>query len=61
MPFEVFLSDSAAQDLKDLYDYIEGRDAPGMADQVLEQFPPCNPWGIYSVVRDHEGRKTTSP
>jgi toxin ParE1/3/4 len=37
MPFQVFLTDDAARDLKDLYDYIELRDAPGKANNVLEQ------------------------
>ena len=37
MPFQVLLTDDAARDLEDLYDYIEKHDAPGKADYVLEQ------------------------
>jgi len=37
MSFQVFLTDDAARDLEDLYDYIELRDVPGKADHVLEQ------------------------
>ncbi len=37
MSFEVFLTDDAARDLEDLYDYIELHDVPGNADHVLEQ------------------------
>ena len=37
MPFQVFLTDDAARDLEDLYDYIELHDVPGKADRVLEQ------------------------
>jgi toxin ParE1/3/4 len=37
MSFQVFLTDDAARDLEDLYNYIELRDAPGKADHVLEQ------------------------
>jgi len=37
MSFQVFLTDDAARDLEDLYDYIEKHDAPGKADHVLEQ------------------------
>ena len=37
MPFQVFLTDDAARDLEDLYDYIELHDVPGKADLVLEQ------------------------
>jgi toxin ParE1/3/4 len=37
MPFQVFLTDGAARDLEDLYDYIELHDVPGKADHVLEQ------------------------
>ena len=41
MPFQVFLTDAAARDLEDLYDYIEKHDAPGKADHVLEQIEKC--------------------
>ncbi|MCE5333201.1 MAG: type II toxin-antitoxin system RelE/ParE family toxin [Desulfobacteraceae bacterium] len=37
MSFQVFLTDDAARDLEDLYDYIESHDVPGKADHVLEQ------------------------
>ena len=37
MPFQVFLTDGAARDLEDLYEYIELHDVPGKADHVLEQ------------------------
>ncbi len=37
MPFAVLLTDDAAQDLDDLYDYIARHDAPGKADYVLNQ------------------------
>ena len=37
MPFQVFLTDDAARDLEDLYDYIELHDVPGKAVHVLKQ------------------------
>jgi len=37
MPFQVFLTDGAARDLEDLYDYIELHDVPGKAVYVLKQ------------------------
>ncbi len=37
MSFQAFLTDDAARDLEDLYDYIELHDVPGNADHVLEQ------------------------
>ena len=37
MSFQVFLTDDAARDLEDLYDYVESHDVPGKADHVLEQ------------------------
>ncbi len=37
MPFQVFLTDDAAQDLEDLCAYIEKHDAPDKANHVLEQ------------------------
>ena len=37
MPFAVFLTNDAARDLNELYDYIGGHDAPQEADYVLEQ------------------------
>ena len=35
MIFEVFLTEDAARDLDELYDYIAERDAPAKADYVL--------------------------
>ena len=37
MSFQVSLTDDAARDLEDLYDYIELHDGPGKANHVLEQ------------------------
>lgn len=37
MSFRVFLTDDAARDLEDLYDYLESHDAPAKADHVLAQ------------------------
>ena len=37
MAFLVQLTDDAAQDLEELWDYIDQHDAPGRADYVLEQ------------------------
>lgn len=37
MSFAVLLTDDAARDLDELYDYIAGHDAPGKADYVLKQ------------------------
>ncbi len=37
MPFTVFLTDGAAKDLEDLYEYITQHDVPGKADYVLTQ------------------------
>jgi toxin ParE1/3/4 len=37
MSFEVFLTDDAARDLEDVYDYIALHDVPGKADYVLNQ------------------------
>jgi toxin ParE1/3/4 len=37
MPFAVLLTNDAASDLDELYDYITGHDAPQEADHVLEQ------------------------
>ena len=35
MPFEVFLTDDAARDLEQLYEYIRRHDDPGKTDYVL--------------------------
>ncbi len=37
MSSRVFLTDDAARDLENLYDYIELHDVPGNADHVLDQ------------------------
>lgn len=37
MPFTVLLTDDAAHDLAELYDYITRHDAPEKAEHVLEQ------------------------
>lgn len=37
MTFQVFLTDDAARDLEELYDYIELHDAPEKAGYVLDQ------------------------
>jgi toxin ParE1/3/4 len=37
MPFAVLLTDDAAHDLEELYDYIARYDAPDKAEHVLEQ------------------------
>jgi len=37
MPFAVLLTNDAARDLEELYDYIALHDAPKKADYVLEQ------------------------
>ncbi len=37
MPCSVFLTDDAAGDLEDLFDYIANSDAPEQADYVLER------------------------
>jgi toxin ParE1/3/4 len=37
MPFAVLLTNDAARDLEELYDYIARHDAPQKADYVLEQ------------------------
>jgi len=38
MPFDVFLTEDAARDLEDLYQYIAVHDAPKKAEQVLNKF-----------------------
>jgi len=37
MSFQIFLTDDAAYDLEELYNYIESHDAPEKADHVLEK------------------------
>ena len=51
MPFAVQLTDDAACDLEEIFDYLSRQDAPGRADHVLERieqafhalsaFPEC--------------------
>jgi toxin ParE1/3/4 len=36
MPFVVLLTDDAARDLEEIYDYIDANDTPGKADHVLD-------------------------
>jgi len=37
MSFQVFLTNDAARDLEELYDYIAWRDSPGKAEYVLDR------------------------
>lgn len=37
MPYEGLLTNDAARDLEELYDYIALHDAPGKADHILDQ------------------------
>jgi len=37
MSYVVFLTDDAAHDLNELYDYIAMHDTPGKANYILEQ------------------------
>ena len=37
MSYQVLLTDDAAQDLEDLYDYIESKDSPEKANYVLDK------------------------
>lgn len=37
MSYQVFITNDAAYDLEDLYDYIESHDAPEKADDVLDK------------------------
>ena len=37
MPFEVKMTDDAARDLEEIYDYIAQHDTPNRADHVLEK------------------------
>ena len=54
MPVKVLLSNDAARDLDELYDYIALHDAPRKADYVLEQIEKAfsklsefSEWGAY--------------
>ncbi len=37
MPFKVLLTDDAARDLEELYDYVASHDEPAKADYVLDK------------------------
>ena len=37
MSYQVFLTDDAAYDLEDLYDYVESHDAPEKAEYLLDK------------------------
>lgn len=41
MTFDVLLTDDAAQDLTEIYEYIETNDVPGNAEQVLSRIEGC--------------------
>ena len=51
MTFQVLLTDDAARDLEELYDYIESHDAPGRAEYVLEQLEQA-----FSSLSENPGR-----
>lgn len=51
MPYKVFLTDDAARDLEELYDYIDVHDVPGKADYVLDQIEQA-----FSNLSDNPGR-----
>lgn len=51
MSYQVFLTDHAAFDLEDLYDYIESHDAPEKADYVLDKIEE-----IFSSLADNPER-----
>lgn len=51
MPYKVFLTDDAARDLEELYDYIDVHDVPGKADYVLDQIEQA-----FSNLSDNRGR-----
>jgi toxin ParE1/3/4 len=53
MSYQVFLTDYAAYDLEDLYDYIESHDSPEKADYVLEKIEEA-----FSSLADNPGRGT---
>tara|TARA_R110001592_G_scaffold200042_3_gene448775 strand:- start:3492 stop:3818 length:327 start_codon:yes stop_codon:yes gene_type:complete len=53
MSYQVFLTDYAAYDLEDLYDYIELHDSPEKADYVLEKIEET-----FSSLADNPGRGT---
>lgn len=51
MSFQVFLTNDAARDLEDLYDYITLHDVPGKADYVLNQIEKA-----FSSLSENPGR-----
>ncbi len=51
MAYQVYLTDDAAYDLEDLYDYIESHDAPEKADYVLGKIEE-----IFSSLADNPER-----
>lgn len=53
MSFQVFLTDDAARDLEELYDYIESHDAPAKAVYVLDQIEKA-----FSSLSENPGRGT---
>lgn len=53
MSYQVLLTDDAAHDLGDLYDYIESHDAPEKADCVLDENEE-----IFSSLTDNPERGT---
>ena len=53
MSYQVFLTDGAAYDLEDLYDYIESHDATEKADYVLDKIEE-----IFSSLADNPERGT---
>ena len=53
MTFKLFLTDDAARDLEELYDYIESHDVPEKADYVLDQIEKA-----FSKLADNPQRGT---
>ena len=51
MPFRVFLTEDAARDLEDLYDYIDSHDVPGKAEYVLDKIEK-----VFSSLSENPGR-----
>lgn len=51
MPFAVLLTNDAARDLNEIYDYIALHDAPQKADYVLEQIEK-----VFSMLSESPGR-----
>lgn len=51
MRYHVFLTDDAAYDLEDLYDYIESHDVPEKADYVLDKIEE-----VFSSLADNPER-----